>query len=352
MVYLSKITNATVSHLINITMNRRALIKLVGVSSLALALPRSLSLFAQQTNPMEAKEFEVIIIGGSYAGLSTAMTLGRSLRKTLIIDAGKPCNQQTPHSHNFLTQDGSTPKEIAQIAKKQVAQYESISFYDGLATSGKKSDKGFEITTSKGAIFTAKKLVFAAGVKDLMPDIKGFSECWGISVVHCPYCHGYEIRNQKTAIIANGERAIHLATLVHNLTKEITIITLGKKNFEEKELQKLKEHRIQIIEKEISAIEHQNGQLEKIVFKDGSSENFDCAYAAIPFEQNSKIPQELGCKITENGHIEVNFMQKTTEEGIFACGDNSTMMRSVSMAVSGGTITGAMINHELSQENF
>ena len=333
-------------------MTRSELIKLFGVTGLALTIPRPLFLFAKKYNKMDKKDFEVIIIGGSYAGLSTAMTLGRSLRETLVIDAGKPCNQQTPHSHNFLTQDGNTPREIAEIAKSQVTKYDSIKFYDGLAVSGKRSDKGFEITTSKGDVFTAKKLVLATGIKDLMPAIQGFSECWGISVVHCPYCHGYEIRNKKTAIIANGERAFHLVSLVHNLTKEITIITSGEKVFEENQLEKLKQHHIKIIEKEISTIEHQNGQLEKIVFKDGSTENFDCAYAAIPFEQNSNIPDELGCEITENGHIKVNFMQKTTAEGIFACGDNSTMMRSVSMAVSSGTITGAMINHELSQENF
>ena len=333
-------------------MTRRKIIKLFGASGLVLSLPRPLSLFAQYNNKMDNKEFEVIIIGGSYAGLSTAMTLGRSLRETLVIDAGKPCNRQTPHSHNFLTQDGSTPREIATIAKSQVSKYESIKFYDGLAVSGKKIEKGFEITTSNKDIFIAKKLVLATGIKDLMPDIKGLSECWGISVVHCPYCHGYEIRNKKTAIIANGEQAFHLSSLVNNLTKEITIITSGTKEFEDSQLEKLKQHNIQIIEKEISAIEHQNGQLEKIIFKDGSIENFECAYASIPFEQNSNIPEELGCKLTEHGHIEVNFMQKTTEEGIFACGDNSSMMRSVSIAVSSGTITGAIVNHELTQENF
>ena len=298
------------------------------------------------------KVFEVIIIGGSYAGLSAAMTLGRSLRKTLVIDAGKPCNRQTPHSHNFLTQDGSTPKEISEIAKNQVAKYDSVKFYNGFAVGGKKIKKGFQITTSNGDVFTAKKLVFATGIKDIIPDISGFMECWGISVVHCPYCHGYEIRNKKTAIIYNGERVLHLASLVNNLTKEITIITSKTEAFEEKQLEKLKQHNIQIIEKEVSSINHTNGQLKSVVFKDGSKENFECAYAPVPFEQNSNIPKELGCEFTEEGYIEVNFMQKTTEEGIFACGDNSTMMRSVSMAVNSGNITGTMINQELTQENF
>lgn len=333
-------------------MKRREIIKVFGVSGLVLELPKPLSLFAQYNNKMDKKEFEVIIIGGSYAGLSTAMSLGRSLRDTLIIDAGKPCNRQTPHSHNFLTQDGSTPKEIAEIAKSQLVTYASVKFYNGLAVSGKKIKKGFEITTLNGDVFTAKKLVFATGIKDIMPDINGFSQCWGISVVHCPYCHGYEIRNKKTAIIANGERAFHLASLINNLTKEITIITSGTKNFDDKQLEKLKQHNIKIVEKEISTIEHKNGQLENIVFKDGSKEKYECAYASVPFKQSSSIPEQLGCKFTEHGHIEVNYMQKTTEEGIFACGDNSTMMRSVAIAVSGGNISGAVINNELTQESF
>lgn len=301
---------------------------------------------------MDNKEFEVIIIGGSYAGLSAAMTLGRSLRKTLVIDAGNPCNRQTPHSHNFLTQDGRTPQEISDIARTQVAKYDSIQFYDGFALHGKRSAAGFEITTSSGDVFTAKKLALATGVKDLMPDINGFAECWGISVVHCPYCHGYEIRGKKTAIIANGEKASRLAALVNNLTKAVTILTSGTQNIEAEQIEKLKQHNIHIIEKEISAIEHQNGQLEKIVFKDGSSESFDCAYASIPFEQSSGIAEELGCAFTEHGHIDVDSMQKTSEEGVFACGDNSSMMRSVATAVYGGNITGAVINHELVQAHF
>ncbi|MCB0643080.1 MAG: NAD(P)/FAD-dependent oxidoreductase [Phaeodactylibacter sp.] len=301
---------------------------------------------------MGNNEFEVVIIGGSYAGLSAAMTLGRSLRNTLIIDAGEPCNRQTPHSHNFLTQDGSTPAAISEIARAQVSKYDSIRFYEGLALSGRKIQGGFEITTSNKATYKAKKLVLATGIKDLMPDIKGFAECWGISVVHCPYCHGYEIRDKKTAIIAAGNSAFHLASLVNNLTKAITIITSEKQGFDDKQLQRLEQHGIKIIEQEISELVHQNGYLEKLIFKDGSEEPFECAYASLPFEQNSTIPNELGCAMTENGHVEVNFMQKTTVAGIFACGDNCSPMRSVATAVYSGNITGAMINHELTEESF
>ncbi|MGE4512522.1 MAG: NAD(P)/FAD-dependent oxidoreductase, partial [Chryseobacterium sp.] len=140
--------------------------------------------------------FDVIIIGGSYAGLSAGMALGRSLRNVLIIDSEKPCNRQTPHSHNFITQDGKRPKEISDLAKEQVAKYETVSFFNGTVIKTSKNDNGFEVETSYGEKFTAKKIILATGLKDIMPDIEGFSECWGISVIHCPYCHGYEVKDR------------------------------------------------------------------------------------------------------------------------------------------------------------
>src|SRR5687767_11879769 len=129
--------------------------------------------------------FDVIVIGGSYAGLSAGMALGRALRKVLIIDSGKPCNRQTPHSHNFLTQDGKTPAEIATLAKQQVEMYKTVEFFLGEAINGIKRERGFEIKTSSGEDFTAKKIIFATGIKDIMPAIEGYAECWGITVLHC-----------------------------------------------------------------------------------------------------------------------------------------------------------------------
>lgn len=235
--------------------------------------------------------FDVIIIGGSYAGLSSAMSLGRSLRNVLIIDGGKPCNRQTPHSHNFLTHDGKTPQEISQMAKEQVKQYPTVQFYEGEAVKGKKTDAGFIITTNTGEEFSSRKLILAAGIKDIMPDIKGFSESWGISVIHCPYCHGYEYRNEKTGVIANGDRAVHMASLINNLTKDLTILTSGPADFDVEQRAKLERHNIPVIEKKITKIEHQNGHVDNIVFEDGTKMNFKAVYAAIPFIQNCDIAE-------------------------------------------------------------
>ncbi len=300
----------------------------------------------------DSKDFEVIIIGGSYAGLSAAMALGRSLRKVLIIDSEQPCNKQTPHSHNFITQDGKAPKEISTLAKQQVEKYETIKFHKGLVISGTKTATGFEITTDTNDKFTAKKLIFATGVKDTMPNIKGFADCWGISVIHCPYCHGYEYRNQNTAIIANGARAYHIASLVNNLTKEITILTTGEADFDSEQIDKLNRNKIKIIEKNISEIEHKNGHIQNIVFDDGTKISFDVAYAVIPFLQHTDIPVLLGCELTEHGYIKVDNFQKTTVEDIFACRDNSAMMRAIANAVYSGNLTGAIVNAELVNQQF
>src|SRR5688572_21015675 len=166
--------------------------------------------------------FDVIIIGGSYAGLAAGMALGRALRKVLIIDSGEPCNRQTPHSHNFLTHDGRPPGEIAKLARQQVQLYNTIRFLQGVAALGIKTEGGFEITQDSGEIFGAKKLIFATGIRDIMPDIDGFKSSWGISVLHCPYCHGYEVRNQRTGILGNGENGFELTKLISNWTKDLT----------------------------------------------------------------------------------------------------------------------------------
>lgn len=297
-------------------------------------------------------KFDVIIIGGSYAGLSAGMALGRALRNVLIIDSGKPCNIQTPHSHNFLTQDGKTPKEISNLAKRQVEEYKTIQFFNGLAIKGNKIENGFEIETENGNIFIAKKLVFATGVKDIMPKIKGFSECWGISIIHCPYCHGYEYSNEKTGILANGDIAFEIGKLINNWTKNLTIFTNGISTLTEEQTIKLQKNRIEIVEKEIDHFAHNDGQIESVIFKDTTFETIKAIYARPKFEQHCEIPKQLGCEFTEQNYLKIDIFQKTTEHGIYACGDNATMMRAVSYAIATGGIAGSMTNRELIEEEF
>ncbi|MBB6235549.1 thioredoxin reductase [Pedobacter sp. AK013] len=298
------------------------------------------------------KNFDVIIVGGSYAGLSAAMSLGRALKNVLIIDSGLPCNRQTPHSHNFITQDGEEPGVIAEKAKKQVLKYNTVKFLTDLAVNGTKTDRGFEITTQSGKIFSAKKLVFATGLKDKMLNIKGFSECWGISVLHCPYCHGYEVKNEKTGVLANGYGAFHLARLINNWTNDLTIFTNGKSQLTQEQTDEVKRHNISIVEKEINSLKHKDGVVQEIVFSDNSTFQLNVIYSRPPFEQHCKIPESLGCELTEQGLIKVDALQKTTVDNLYACGDNTNPLRSVPYSVSAGSIAGVAINNAMTEEEF
>jgi thioredoxin reductase len=301
---------------------------------------------------MTKNKFDIIIIGGSYAGLSAAMALGRSLRRVLVIDSGLPCNRQAPHSHNFLTQDGENPTAIAAKAKAQVLKYDTISFFDDVAINGAQIKDGFSVTTQTGAIFTARKLIFATGVKDIMPAISGFSACWGVSVIHCPYCHGYEVTGEQTGILANGDIAFHYGRLIKNWTSQLTIFTNGDSTLTTEQNEKIKQNHISIVENEISELAHVDGQLNKILFKDGSSFNLKALYARPAFTQHCPILEMLGCEFTDQGLIKVDGFQKTTVANVFACGDSANPLRAVASAVSSGNLAGAMANNNWLEETF
>lgn len=259
--------------------------------------------------------------------------------------------QRTPHSHNFVTHDGKTPAEIAKLAKQDVGKYDTVRFYNGTVVKTSKANEGFVIETSTGEKFYAKKLILASGVKDIMPDIPGFAECWGISVIHCPYCHGYEVKNEITGILSNGDMAYEFSKLIFNLTKNLTLFTNGKAVLNDEQLEKLKNNNIILNEDEIKEVKHENGFIQKIIFENGKEVPLQALYAKIPFEQNINV-DDLGCVITEQGFIKVDIMQKTTVSGLFACGDTVTMMRSVANAVAQGNFAGAMVNKELSDDEF
>ncbi|MEP6713811.1 MAG: NAD(P)/FAD-dependent oxidoreductase [Ferruginibacter sp.] len=296
--------------------------------------------------------YDVIIIGGSYAGLSAAMALGRSMRKVLIIDSGKPCNRQTPHSHNFITNDGETPAAIAQKAREQVLKYPTVQVITDTAHTGNKTASGFEISTTTGDTFNTRKIIFATGVLDIMPGIKGFAECWGITVLHCPYCHGYEVKDKTLGIIANGDMAFEMCKLIHHWSKKLTLFCNGRATLNDEQSQQLKYRQIEIVENEIEELVHNNGYVEQIAFKDGSFQNVAAIYSKVAFEQSSKMPASLGCAMSEQGFIQIDALQKTTISGVYSAGDCTTMMRSVAYAVGMGMVAGAMVNKELIDETF
>ena len=289
---------------------------------------------------------------GSYAGLAAAMALGRARKQVLVIDSGMPCNRQTPHSHNFLTQDGRAPAEIAAIARRQVENYDTISFLENTAVKATYTGIGFRTQTASGEEIESSKLIFASGIRDLLPPLEGLAECWGISVLHCPFCHGYEIRNDKTGILGRGEAGFEMARFIANWTKDLTLFSNGPSALTAEQKAKLEQHQIAVVENEIARLAHAEGELREIVFKDRTTNPLKAFYVKAPFEQHCKIPQALGCELTADGFLRTDESFETTVKGVYACGDTLSAMRTVAHAVSTGTATGIILAKRIIMENF
>lgn len=296
--------------------------------------------------------YEVIIIGGSYSGLSAAMALGRSLREVLIIDNGLPCNRFTPHSHNVITHDGATPSTIRQKALEQVLAYANVHLHQDTAVRAWAMPLGFMIMTAGGNEIFAKKLLFATGVRDTLPGIAGLQDCWGISTIHCPYCHGYEFRQKPTGILANGDVAFHYATLLSQLTKQLTVFTDGQHSLTAYQLEKLEQNKIPVIETPLREVMHTGGYIEGISLIDGTEYDVKAAYIRPLSTQHCSIPEDLSCALNELGLLVTDSMQKTSVDGVYAAGDCCTPMRSVTTAIAQGTMAGAAINMTLCTEAF
>lgn len=301
---------------------------------------------------MSSHTHDVIIIGGSFAGLSAAMGLGRALRNVLIIDNQLPCNRQTPHSHNFLTQDGEPPLLILEKARQQVLAYSTIEWKIGTAVQAYKSEAGFEVVLQSGESYGAKKLLFATGIKDNLETFKGLSACWGISVIHCPYCHGFEVKNAPTAVIGNGDEGFEYVKMISNWTKELTLCTNGPSTLSQEQRLKLAKNGIKVVESEIEEFLHQDGHIEHLLFKKQEKLPVKAVYHRPSFEQHTDLPAQLGCELTPQGYIQVNEMQQTSQPGILAAGDNTSPFRSVANAVAKGSMAAAVLNRELIEESF
>jgi thioredoxin reductase len=293
------------------------------------------------------QHYDVIIIGGSYGGMAAGMALGRALRRVLIIDAGLPSNRMTPHSHNFLTHDGDTPAEIARIARRQLEAYASVESVSDVAVYVERTPSGFRVETMCGNMYAASKLVFATGITDIMMNIDGFKECWGKSVLHCPYCHGYEVRHQRTGVLANGTAGFEYALLVSNWTSSLMLYTNGVSTLTSEQLRECDARGFSVVETAIKRIEHTDGQVHALTFDDGARVDVDVIYAKCTFEQHCLIPAMLGCEHSPDGYINVDAQQQTSVDGIYACGDNTSPMRTVANAVAAGTATGMHVNKGL-----
>ncbi len=228
---------------------------------------------------------DAIIIGGSYAGLAAGLALGRARRRTLIVDDGTPCNARAARSHNFLAHDGAAPRTIATTARRQVDAYPSVAFVDGTVSAAWQGERGFAIRTAAGAVFAARALVLATGIEDKLPPIPGLAECWGISALHCPYCHGYEVRDRPTAVLAGGEAGAEFAALVANWTDDVALVTPEHAGVPVDAARRLASRGIRVVAGPPTAVEHRGGVVSALHLAGGSLLPVEVVYVRPPFEQ-------------------------------------------------------------------
>ncbi len=292
--------------------------------------------------------FDVIIIGGSYAGLSAALALGRARRSVLVLDSRRPRNRFTPQAHNLLLHDGDAPADLAARARQQVAAYPTVQLLEAQATAAEKRPDGtFAIATEAQGTFLARRLLLATGLRDELPPVPGFAECWGKSVIHCPFCHGYEVADQPTGIWNNGDEVKHQVAMLLNWSRALTVFTNGTATFGPEVRELLKARNIEVVETPVVELLHTSGQLTGLRLADGRTQPLPVLYARLPAHQASLLPQQLGCEVTEQQLVRIDEGHRTTVPGVYAAGDCCSALPQLALAIAAGNLAGANLSKEL-----
>ncbi|AMJ67378.1 NAD(P)/FAD-dependent oxidoreductase [Hymenobacter sp. PAMC 26628] len=289
--------------------------------------------------------YEVLIVGGSYAGLSAAMSLGRARCRVLVIDAGLPRNRFTPHAHNLLLHDGDAPADLAAQACRQLAAYPTVQLLTAEATAAEKQPDGtFVVRTAQHGSFQGELLALATGLRDELPPVPGFAECWGKSIIHCPYCHGYEVADQPTGLWFNGDQVGEVAQLLLNWTRDLTVFTNGPATFGPAVRAQLATWRVPVDETPVAAVVQTEGQLQGLRLADGRLAAAPVLYARLPWQQASALHAQLGCALTANNLLQIDEQYQTTVPGVYALGDNCSMGHQLVQAMAAGNAVGAALS--------
>ncbi|MEK3904631.1 NAD(P)/FAD-dependent oxidoreductase [Paenibacillus sp. FSL R7-0179] len=305
---------------------------------------------AANVNVSDTANADVVIIGGGPAGLNAALMLGRARKQTIVIDAGQPRNAVTREAHGFLTRDGIGPFELRRIAIEQLRAYPSVSHIEDTITSVTGEDGAFLLETASGLKITSKKLLFAAGMKDRRLDIPGLAEVYGKSAFVCPYCDGWELRDQPLVVISRGAALMHLAPLLYGWTKQFAVCTNGPDELTEAEREELRAHDIPLYDAPIREISSIEGMVNHVKLMDGTEIPCTGIFFRPELAPGTDLPQTLGCRISEQGILEVGESGQTSVPGIYAAGDAATMMHQSIAAAASGALAAAAVNGELNRE--
>jgi thioredoxin reductase len=296
--------------------------------------------------------FDVIIVGAGPAGLSAALVLGRCRRRVVICDSGHPRNAVTHALHGFLTRDGVEPAEFVRLAREQLRPYETVELRQTTVIDASHLPTHFDLTLSDGRHISSRKLLIATGVVDDLPEIAGFSEFYGRSVFHCPYCDGWELRDQPLAIYGSGENGSGLALELTLWSRDLVLCTDGPSQLSDEQLERLGRHNIAIREDKIVRLNGVEGLLKSIEFANGETLTRRGMFFSTGQRQGSDLPQKLGCDFTEQGCVDTGEYESTNVPGLYVAGDASRLVQFVIVAASEGAQAAVAINKELMKEDL
>lgn len=292
--------------------------------------------------------FDVIVAGGSYAGMAAALQLARARRKVLVIDAGQRRNRFAHESHGFLTQDGEDPGKIAAKAKEQLLDYPTVTWIEGRALSASGKADEFVVELDSGAAHEARRLVLATGIVDILPNLPGLGEKWGKSVFHCPYCHGYELNQGRLGVLATGAHSMHQAMMIPDWGTT-TLFTNGAFQPDETELAQLAERGVTVEAARVTSVGGGDAGIS-LQLEDGREIALDGLFTAPRMEHSSRLAHQLGCRMEEGPMgpwIATDEMKMTSTAGVFAAGDAARAAGSVTFAVADGAMAGFATHRSL-----
>lgn len=296
-------------------------------------------------------DHDVIVIGGGAAGLSAAVYLGRARRDVLVVDAGRPRNAPSPASHGVFTRDGTPPAELLAEARGQLAAYPTVRVRPAQAQDVRGSLGRFAVRLSDGSEATARRLLLACGVTDGLPPVEGLAERWGTGVLHCAYCHGYEVADRRLAVLARGEAALESVAALMPVSRDLLLCTDGPAELSTADRRRLDANGVQVIE---TGLRRVGGDARGTVlhFADGRTVEVGALFVGTTLHPGSAIPQALGCTMVAPARVAVDSGWQTSVPGVYAAGDIATAKRQVSIAAASGAEAAMSLNGALCQEDF
>lgn len=264
--------------------------------------------------------YDVLVVGGGPAGLNAALVAGRQRRNVLLLDSGEPRNAPAAEMHMFLSRDGSSPAELRRVGREQLAVYPSVEIRGALVTAAEAEGGGFVLTLADGARVTGRKLIIATGQVDVLDRVEGLSELFGRGVYHCPFCHGWETRGMKLAVLGHELPQVMQALYVADRFSDDVVMCTNGHPVPEQAASKLAEARIAVDETPVTRIEGKEGEV-RLVLADGRILERQAVYHRAPTRQHSPLAEQLGCRILPDGCVRVDEFQRTSVPGVYAAGD-------------------------------